>query len=104
MKQGPLAASFRDPSGFLYRRDGLLLRQLHGRYEPHYDHLMTCGLYEELTSAGLLVEHEEVDIKLALTDAASRVHRPAELLFISYPWEWTFGQLRDAARLTLEGH
>lgn len=104
MKQGPLAASFRDPSGFLYRKEGLLLRQVHKRYEPHYSHLMTCGLYEELASAGKLIEHEEVDVELALTKAATRVLRPSELPFISYPWEWTFGQLRDAALLTLEVH
>ena len=38
----------------------------------------------------------------AFDDSAWRVVRPREVEFISYPYEWAFGQLKDAALLTLD--
>ena len=55
------AGSFRDPDGFIFTRDGRLYRQVNGRYAEAYDHLVGSGLYDDLTRAGLLVRHEEVD-------------------------------------------
>jgi hypothetical protein len=43
-----------------------------------------------------------VDTSLAVSPDAVAVMRPRELPLISYPYEWCFGQLRDAALLTLE--
>ncbi len=94
-------ASFRDPSGFVYRRDGLLLRQVNDTYRAHYDALMESGLYDELVSDGLLVPHDAVDPALAMTPHAYQVIAPEPVPFISYPYEWCFGQLKDAALLTL---
>jgi hypothetical protein len=45
---GIIAGSFRDPSGFIFRRDGILYRQINRTYQEHYDALMMTGLYEEL--------------------------------------------------------
>ncbi len=97
-----LPASFRDPSGFLFTRDGLLLRQVNQAYREDYDHLMASGLYATLTERGLLVPHEEVGLEAALDDRAYRVLRPQRVPFVAYPYEWTFGQWCDAARLTLQ--
>lgn len=96
-----VGSSFRDPSGFLYRRDGVLLRQVHARYEPHYARLMGGGLYDALQSEGLLIPHDEVERSAAATDEAVRVLRPAPIPFVSMPYEWGFGQRRAAALLTL---
>jgi len=98
-----LSASFRDPSGFLFVRDGVLYRQVNAPYRPHYDRLIESGLYAALTEAGLLVRHEEVDIPPA--DPATSPYktiRPERIPFISYPYEWCFGQLRAAALATLK--
>jgi SAM-dependent methyltransferase len=96
-------ASFRDPSGFMFRgADGQLYRQVNRCYEADYRRLHDSGLFAELTGAGLLIEQEEVGLGHRLTDAACRVLRPRPLPFISYPYEWSFGQLQDAALLTLE--
>ncbi len=43
-----------------------------------------------------------VDTSLAASPDAVAVLRPRELPLISYPYEWCFGQLREAALLTLE--
>jgi hypothetical protein len=97
-----LAASFRDPSGFVFRQDGCLYRQINHSYKTHYDLLRSSGLYQHLVEAGLLVRHEEVDPSHAQTDDAYCVIQPEEIPFISYPYEWCFSQLRDAALATLD--
>lgn len=95
-------ASFRDPSGFVYRRDGRLLRQVNASYREHFNALVESGLYDELVSAGLLVAHEFMDRGLAMTPEAFQVIAPEPIPFVSHPYEWCFGQLKDAALLTLE--
>ncbi|MFT5525296.1 MAG: ribosomal protein L11 methylase PrmA [Pirellulaceae bacterium] len=94
-------ASFRDPSGFVYRdSEGQLLRQVNRCYEQEYRHLMEGSLYGELVGKGWLIEHEEV-AQAATTEGGYKVIRPRELPFISYPYEWAFSALKDAALLTL---
>lgn len=95
------AGSFRDPSGFVFRSDGVLYRQVNHSYAADYDRLMRSGLYEELVSERLLIPHSEVD-GVARTETGYKTLRPELVSFISYPQEWCFGQLRDAAVLTLE--
>jgi hypothetical protein len=96
-----LAASFRDPSGFLFTRDGVLYRQVNQSYAGHYRKIMDTGLYEQLVKAKKLIPHEEVDVQPAAPEIADRVLRPERVGFISYPYEWSFSQLKDAALLTL---
>ncbi len=93
--------SFRDPSGFVFEREGRVLRQVNRQYQSSYDRLMESGLYAQLVEKGWLISHEEVDPSFALTEDAYRVLAPAVVPFISYPYEWSFSQLRDAALLTL---
>jgi ribosomal protein L11 methylase PrmA len=95
------SGSFRDPSGFLFWQDGSLYRQVNTTYRDNYEHLMKSGLYEALTTDGLLIPHEEVDIEFPQPDLASNVIRPELIPFISYPYEWCFSQLKDAALTTL---
>jgi hypothetical protein len=94
--------SFRDPSGHVYMRDGVLYRQVNHCYQEHYKALMDSGLYETLTSRKMLVPHEEVDLAHAESTDAYKVLRPERIPFISYPYEWCFSELKDAALLTLQ--
>jgi hypothetical protein len=96
-----LSASFRDPSGFLYRRDGVLYRQVNLSYQPHYDLLMQSGLYERLVKARMLIPHQEVALEPELPELHYRTLQPQPVPVISYPYEWSFSQLKDAALLTL---
>jgi hypothetical protein len=96
-----VSSSFRDPSGFVFTRDGILYRQVNTPYRDHYDLLIGSGLYQALVEAGLLVPHEEAELSLAPTEDAYRVLRPERIPFVSYPYEWCFGQLKDAALATL---
>ncbi len=94
-------SSFRDPSGFLFTRDGCLYRQVNQRYKSHYDQLIGSGLYDELVAAGLLIPHQEAKSARGLSDDAYKVIQPEPVGFISYPYEWSFSQLKDAALTTL---
>lgn len=95
-----LSASFRDPSGFLFSRDGVLYRQVNRKYEKEYARLMGSGLYDKLVKAGLLIPHVEVDQDSAAPESY-KIIQPERVPFISYPYEWSFGQLKDAALATL---
>jgi hypothetical protein len=99
----PLRASFRDPSGFLFTgEDGQLYRQINRRYREDIEMLHASGLSEELAGGGLLVDHEAVHGVQPLSDDAFRIIRPRRIAFISYPYEWAFSALKDAALLTLD--
>lgn len=99
---GMVPGSFRDPNGFVFRDQGRLYRQINLSYSREYDLLIRSGLYQKLSSAGLLIGHEEVGPELAGGPDVYKIIRPAEVPFISYPYEWSFSQLKDAALLTLE--
>jgi len=94
-------ASFRDPTGFIFKQDGILYRQINQSYASEYASLMDSGLYAKLTKTGLLVSHEEVNIPPAEPAQAFKVIKPDYVPFISYPYEWTFGLLKEAALRTL---
>ncbi len=96
--------SFRDPSGFLFTRDGAVYRQVNVIYRENYDHLIKSGLYKTLVGEALLIPHEEVDTSLARSGKAYAVIKPEMAGFVSYPYEWCFSQLKDAAMMTLEIH
>jgi hypothetical protein len=96
-----LGASFRDPSGFLFSREGVLYRQVNQLYAEHYDRLMSSKLYAKLVEAGLFIPHEEVSVEPEDPALAYKVIEPEPLRFISYPYEWSFSQLQDAALATL---
>jgi ribosomal protein L11 methylase PrmA len=100
-KTGQLSASFRDPSGFLFTENGILYRQINRAYSNDYARLMDSGLYDKLVKAGLLIPHVESDQLPASPDAAFKVIQPELVPFISYPYEWSFSQLKDAALATL---
>jgi hypothetical protein len=98
---GIVASSFRDPSGFVFWQDGSIYRQINTLYKEDYDRLMTSGLHKALVEEGLIVSHEEVALQSLAPQAAYKVIRPDQIPFISYPYEWSFSQLKGAALATL---
>jgi hypothetical protein len=106
-------SSFRDPSGFLFTENGTLFRSVSHLYQKNYDHLIQSGLYNKLVEADLLIPHKEV-AGIGGHDASScppippahvrrgnlspyKILQPEIVPFISYPYEWCFSQLQDAA-------
>jgi hypothetical protein len=99
---GRLPSSFRDPSGYLFRREGSLYRRVRRSYEPHYRRLKDSGLYADLVDRQWLVPHDEIPLPEGSPADDYLDLRPELVEFISYPYEWAFSQLQDAALLTLD--
>lgn len=94
--------SFRDPNGFLFTLDDALYRQINTLYTENYRQLMDSGLYKVLEESKLLIPHTEADSAIAATGDAYKVIKPQPVPFISYPYEWSFSQLKEAALCTLK--
>lgn len=86
----------------MYRRDGVLLRQVQPAWADEWHAFAASLLARSLVSKGRLVGWQEAPIGDAFDASAAAVIRPEVVPFISYPYEWTFGQLQDAALLTLD--
>jgi hypothetical protein len=92
-------ASFRDPAGYVFDDAGIIKRVVTNYGAADYRQFMSSGLYDALLQDGLLVPHEEIPVP-SRSDAAA-ILIPEKIPYISYPYEWSFGQFRDAALLTL---
>jgi hypothetical protein len=92
-------SSFRDPAGQVIIEGDRYLRQVNPCYFDEYKHIMSSGLYDELADRALLLKHTEI----ARTSEAI-VLEPEQLWFTSYPYEWCFSYLRQAALVTLEAN
>lgn len=99
-KINQISSSFRDPSGTVFSHNGIVYRTVHHEYKEHYDHLINSGLYDQLVKLEYLVSHEEAKVIKEDKDIY-KIIKPQKIPFISYPYEWTFSQLKDAALLTL---
>lgn len=101
---GRLSASFRDPSGFVFTHEGKVYRQVNSCYRPSYDQLMSSGLYDDLSTKGWLIPHIEIPSLAGLLadERAYKLIHPKQIPYVSFPYEWSFNQLKDAALLTLK--
>lgn len=89
-------SSFRDPAGYIYYDNNLVYRKINPCYFDQYSHLMNSGLYQELVSLGFLISHKEIK-----NNTKEIIIEVKKVPFISYPYEWCFDELKDAALLTL---
>jgi SAM-dependent methyltransferase len=97
-------ASFRDPSGRLFRQNGSIYRTCSPAALSSFQRARDEGLIDALTRAGLLVPStlvQSVDEGLDATSIGAQVIKQPELPFVSYSYEWSFTMLRDAALTTL---
>ena len=98
-----VAGSFRDPDGFVFRRRGVsgaeeILRQVNPSYAPHLPALRSSGLLD----SELVLPVEWLGPAAGADPEAIETLRPEPLDFVSHPYEWSFGMIRDAALLTLD--
>ncbi len=85
----------------MYREKGILFRQVNNIYKKHYDHLMESGLYNSLIQTEMIVPHKEIQTSVKKQKQGYKIIQPEEVPFISYPYEWSFNALKDAALTTL---
>lgn len=91
------SGSFRDPSGNVFYQNGIVYRNVNNVYKDDYLQLIDSGLYDKLTKSNFLIKHIEVKSNKNIY----KTIKPKQIPFISYPYEWCFGQLKSAALLTL---
>ncbi|MEI9910537.1 MAG: hypothetical protein WDO71_13220 [Bacteroidota bacterium] len=64
--------------------------------------LSGAGCYDNLVKKGLLISHESISENLAGNHEYYSTLKPERIGFVSYPSEWSFDMLKDAALLTLQ--
>lgn len=92
-------SSFRDPSGFVYKKEGKFYRKIHKSYQANYDTFIKSGLYQHLVDEQQIISHTE--LQEDLEDPWIATLLPEQVPFITYSYEWSFSQLKDAALNTL---
>lgn len=102
MFQKIVSSSFRDPSGVVFFSNGQIFRQVNKCYSDIYEKATECGLFSFFHTKKQLVYHIESTDQVFISDDGYKIIKPEILPFISYPYEWSFSQLKDAALLTLE--
>src|SRR5438105_2419075 len=94
-------SSYRDPAGFIFLHNGLYYRQVNDCFKDDFDLFINSGCYESLVKKGMLIPHKEIAENLTGIAEYYKTILPEQLHYISYPYEWSFDMLKDAALLTL---
>ena len=102
MNRQYLGGSFRDSSGYVFYEGNDIFRSVNNSYRDNYDLLLDTGLFQNLIERKYLVKHEETDFDKYSDGKIYKIIKPELIPFISYPYEWSFSQLKDAAILTLD--
>lgn len=95
------ASSFRDPSGFIFKSEGKLYRQVNMAFKKDFDLFINSGGYTHFVKNNWLIPHTVITENKTGTDNWYQTLLPEKVPFISYPYEWSFDMLKDAALLTL---
>ena len=95
-------SSYKDPAGFVFRNNTTYYRQVNESYASNYQLLMESGLYDMLTRNEWLISHIEVNENITGDTNCYKTILPQQIPFISYPYEWSFDMLKDAALLTIK--
>ncbi|MBC2777148.1 class I SAM-dependent methyltransferase [Parasphingopyxis sp. GrpM-11] len=102
----PDPGSFRDPAGRVYIRDDRVLRAVYEMGRENFEAADKAGVLDALIAKDLLIGATKTRSKLVkeLDPEPCHVLSHPLIPFISYPYEWTFSQLKAAALLHLELH
>jgi len=98
----PNAGSFRDPSGQIYSEDGRIYRSIFAPGLRDFESARDAGVYANLIEGGLFVSHEEVAVGPSTPEGTVICLSHPRLPMISYPWEWPFSLLKEAALIHME--
>lgn len=103
-REGVEPGSYRDRNGAVFYRDNRVLRYLSDRALANWEQLRQTTFFEEGSLRGSIagtwaVDAEKEGISLG-SWAGVLEHKP--IPYISYPYEWSFGMLKDAALLHLD--
>jgi SAM-dependent methyltransferase len=94
--------SFRDRDSRIFYDSGDVFRFLSPDGLQDWQALASSDLYARFSESGHLVPTELVRDELSTQNGWAAVLRHERVPFVSYPYEWTFSMLKDAALLELD--
>ena len=97
-----ITASFRDPFGRIFSEDGQVYRSVFEAGARDYEAVRSAGIYNILIQEGILVAHEEIDVIKTAPEGTVYCLKHPRLPVVSYPWEWCFSMLKDAALIHMD--
>lgn len=91
--------SFRDPDGSVFFVDNLVYRSISENFLPTIKDLIQSEFFQRSMAAGQIIATTLITNKFNLPGRYILQHE--KIPFLSYPFEWSFYMLKDAALLTL---
>src|SRR5690606_30028995 len=96
----PDPGSFRDPASRVLIEDDRVIRLLDERGERGWKSLSSTTFHTDAVKSGTLIASTPVPVDPSW-DATAALEHP-RIPMITYPFEWTFAMLKDAALLHLD--
>lgn len=98
------SGSWRDPDSRVFVHDGQCFRVLSADAHRHWSAFLRTGTFSRASSRGAIIETTEVPPgQVPIPSGIWRaVLAHKTVPFVSYPYEWTFSMLREAALLQLD--
>ena len=93
-----ISGSFRDPSATVFELNDKIIRAIYKSGEKKFHHLISTRILEESVEKDFLIDTEvfkNENLKKNLNCSFMLEHK--KVPYVSYPYEWNFEQLRDAA-------
>ena len=99
-----VAGSYRDPAGQVHERAGRIYRTVHEQGRAAYEAARDQNILAYAQQHGFLVETVQLPPELRPTDIAQAAYvlEHARIPYVSFPYEWSFDQLKAAALLHLD--
>jgi SAM-dependent methyltransferase len=102
-----VSGSFRDHDSSVFSADGQIFRSLSAAALADYEALAASRFFAEAQEAGTVVRTELVEDRVPPPECRTpaglaAVLRHERIPFLSWPFEWPFSMLKQAALLTLE--
>lgn len=102
--------SFRDPNGYVFKQDDRIIRAIMPAMHSQFADIYNSGLHQRLASMGLMIGCQRIEADDltrssfigARGETAAALYEHPEVPMLSYPYEWTFSLLKDAAIAHLE--
>lgn len=97
--------SFRDRTARVFYYNGSVFRRLNQHAWHEWERLLSTSFFSRAVAEGKIVATEQADpseLPKLEENFGQRVLKHETIPFVSYPYEWPFGMLKDAALLQLE--
>ena len=87
--------SFRDPAGKIFYKENRVFRRLSSMGAERYLALKESGIITHSISKGFLIGTKEItDAEINKNNGEELILEHDKIPYISYPYEWSFSQLK----------